>query len=46
MNKYLLLFITLTFIFLKTTKSQVSINIEGQFDDPQFLVDAVYWGLE
>lgn len=45
MNKYLLLFITLTFIFLKTTKSQVSINIGGQFDDPQFLVDEVLLGV-
>ena len=45
MNKYLLLFITLTFIFLKTTKSQVSINIGGQFDDSQFLVDEVLLGV-
>jgi hypothetical protein len=44
MNKYLLLFITLTFLFLKTTKSQISINIGGQFDDPQFLVDEVLLG--
>ena len=44
MNKYFLLFITLTFIFLKTTKSQVSINIGGQFANPQFLVENVLIG--
>lgn len=44
MNKYFLLFITLTFIFLKTTKSQVSINIGGQFDDSQYLVEDVLLG--
>lgn len=44
MNKYFLLFITLTFIFLKTTKSQVSINIGGQFYEPQYLVEDVLIG--
>ena len=44
MNKYLLLFITLTFIFLKTTKSQISISIGDPYDDPQYLVEDVLLG--
>ena len=44
MNKYFLLFITLTFIFFKTAKSQVSINIGGQYGDPQYLVESVLIG--
>jgi len=38
MNKYLILFITLTFINLKITKAQISIDIGGQNYDPQYLI--------
>jgi gliding motility-associated-like protein len=44
MNKYFLLFITLTFIHTKITKAQITVEIGGQYNDPQFLVEDVLLG--
>lgn len=44
MNKYFLLFITLTFLHTKITKAQITLEIGGQYNDPLFLVEDVLLG--